>query len=169
MPGRTSSCSEQVAALLSESGQASVEAAFILPTLMLVLALLLQPVCLLYTRAIMRHAAAGAARAALTDRSSGAGESVEFALRRLAAVPDVPLFHIGGRDGWRVEIAGAGTGRVSVSIEGRAKPLPLLGATMTAFGAADGEGAILRVELSEELRPGWVEGGYGEWISFWAA
>ena len=43
---------------MGEEGPASVEAAVLLPVLVLVVALLVQPACLLYTRAVMSGAAA---------------------------------------------------------------------------------------------------------------
>ena len=39
--------------------QATVEAALLIPSFLLLLLLMLQPVCLLYTRAIVESAAAG--------------------------------------------------------------------------------------------------------------
>ena len=52
--------------LRAQGGQGTVEAAVVLPSVMLVLALLLQPVCLSYTRTVMRAAAGECARAAAT-------------------------------------------------------------------------------------------------------
>jgi hypothetical protein len=53
-----------------EEGQSTVEAAVLLPTVFVLLALLVQPVCLLYTRTLMHGAAAETARAVLTARGS---------------------------------------------------------------------------------------------------
>ena len=41
----------------NQRGQASVESALLLPTILLLLALLMQPACLLYTRCVMEGAA----------------------------------------------------------------------------------------------------------------
>lgn len=132
----------------------------------LVLALLLQPVCLLYTRSVMQHAACHAARAALTT-TSGEDAVRELALRRLAAVPEAPPFHVGGRGDWDVSVGGVGTSHVSVSITGHARPLPLAGAVAALAMGSDGSGVVLRVSVEENLRPEWLEGGYDDWVGMW--
>ena len=162
-PGRTS-CSSEV--LRERSGQSTVEAALLLPTVCVVLALLLQPACLFYTRTVMQHAACLAARAALTT-SEGEDAVREMALRRLAAVPEIAPFHVGGRQGWQVEVEGMGTGRVSVSVRGHARPLPLVGAALALASGSDAEGVVLEVSVTEELRPEWLEGRYDDWVSMW--
>ena len=162
-PGRTCCSSD---AWEEQAGQSSVEAALLLPTVMVVLALLLEPVCLLYTRTVMQHAACLSARAALTT-SLEEGAVREMALRRLAAVPEAPPFHVGGRDDWAVTVNGLGSSRVSVSITGHAKPLPLVGAAIALAGGSDGAGVVLRVDVEEGLRPEWLEGGYDDWVGIW--
>ena len=79
---------------MGEEGQASVEVAVLIPVLFLVVALLVQPACLLYTRAVMSGAAAQGARLAASNPSSD--EAVAFVRRRLKAVPEVSVFHAGG-------------------------------------------------------------------------
>ena len=143
-----------------------MEAALLLPTICVVLALLLQPACLFYTRTVMQHAACLAARAALTT-SSGEAAVREMALRRLAAVPEASPFHVGGRGDWQVSVEGMGGDRVSVSIRGHARPLPLAGAVLALASGSDGSGVVLEVSVTEELRPEWLEGGYGDWVSMW--
>lgn len=161
--GRTCCSSEAWGEL---AGQSSVEAALLLPTVMVVLALLLEPACLLYTRTVMQHAACLAARAALTT-SSGEGAVREMALRRLAAVPEASPFHVGGRDDWEVTVEGMGTSRVGVSIRGHAQPLPLVGAAIALAGGSDGTGVVLQVDVEEGMRPEWLEGGYDDWVGIW--
>jgi hypothetical protein len=143
-----------------------VEAAVLLPALMLVLALLLEPACLLYTRAVMLSAASETARAILTDYDGELEDCREFALRRLAAVPEVPLLHVGGRADWEVSPSLDG-GRASVQIRGHARPLPLMGAMGALAGMCDGEGVVLSVRVEEDLRPGWLGGTYEEWQEMW--
>lgn len=138
----------------------------ILPSVMLVFALLLQPVCLSYTRAIMREAAGECARAALTAYGGDMAACRSYALRRLEAVPEVPLFHVGGKSDWIIDISSSG-GRVEVSIQGHARPLPLMGALAALASQRDGTGVVLRVSLSEEMRPSWLGGDYGDWQSMW--
>ena len=86
---------------LSRSGQSTVEAALLIPVTLTVVALLVQPACVLYTRSVMSATAHELARVVSTGRGS-ADEVREYALRRLAAVPEVPLFHEGGPDAWEV-------------------------------------------------------------------
>lgn len=138
----------------------------ILPSTMLVFALLLQPVCLSYTKAVMRDAAGECARAALTAYGGDMAACRSYALRRLEAVPEVPLFHVGGSGDWVIDISSSG-GHVDVSITGHARPLPLMGAVAALLAQSDGTGVVLHVSLSENMRPSWVGGDYGDWQSMW--
>lgn len=147
-------------------GQGTVEAAVVLPSVMLLFALLLQPVCLSYTRAIMRGAAGECARAAATAYGSDMAACRAYALRRLEAVPEVPLFHVGGARDWKVDISRS-DGHVEVSIQGHARPLPIMGALAALASMSDGQGVVLRVSLSEDTRPSWVGGSYSDWQSMW--
>lgn len=140
----------------------------LLPTVLVVMALLMQPACLLYTKTLMHGAAAETARAALTARGSADLASCrEYALRRLAGVPEVSLFHVGGRDDWLVEVEQGEGGMVSVRISGHVRPLPLFSAVAGALEGRDGVGVVLSVEVSERMRPSWLEGGYGDWTGIW--
>lgn len=153
-----------------ERAQATVEAAVLLPSFLIVLLLALQPICLLYTTSIMESAASQAARLLITGDDVD-DESVQaFVMRRLAAVPDVSIFHEGGPLSWQVELerGSGGAGAVGVSIEGAVKPLPVLGAFASAFGETNAMSDVrLRVEVSYDGRPSWLEGSYGDWISTW--
>lgn len=146
-----------------------MEAAFLLPTFLTLLLLTLQPVCLLYTRSIMESAAAETARLMITaEEDADAYEA--FALRRLSAVPDLSIFHEGGPLAWDIELSLAeeNDGAVGVAIEGMVNPLPVLGAFVGAFGSKDADGdVVLRVEVSYEGRPDWLEGDYDTWTEVW--
>ena len=150
---------------LDERGQSSVEAALLLPSVMLLLALLMQPVCLAYTRSVMETAACGAARVLLTARGDDK-VAREFALRRLEAVPEVSVFHVGGRDDWNLTLSCEGR-TASVEIEGHARPLPLLGIVASSFGRSDSAGVVLDVSVEEQMRPEWLGGDYASWTSVW--
>lgn len=143
-----------------------MEAAVLLPTLMLLLALLAQPVCLSYTRAVMRTAAGECARAAATAYADDLEACRHYALRRLRAVPNVPLFHVGGEQDWDVRVTRSGS-VVEVSIAGHARPLPLMGTLAALAGAHDGKGVVLRVSLAQDMRPSWLGGDYGAWQTIW--
>lgn len=153
------------AAARGRSGQASVEAAALIPALLAVVALLVQPACLLYTRQAMSSAAAETARLAAT--ASSADEVVAFARRRLKAVPEVSVFHTGGEQGWSVSVEGTGTGKTRVTITGHARPLPLTAAVAGALCGSDADG--VRIEVTEEVdaRAGWVQGSYSDWVGIW--
>lgn len=157
-------CSERL-------GQASVEAAACLPVAMLLLAMLLQPAFLLYTRAVMQQAAAEGTRVLATREEDGIADDEAcraYVLRRLAAVPNVPAFHVGAADGWEVAVAGgAATNDVSVEVVGRIRPLPLVGVMAGMLGEVDGDEVVLRVQVTSSTRPAWLKGGYRDWISMW--
>lgn len=149
--------------------QATVEAAVVFPAFLILLLLALQPVCLLYTRAVMESAAAETARLMI----SGEGDAQlyrSFALRRLAAIPDLSIFHAGGPRSWDISCASATEtgGEVEVSIVGHVRPLPVIGAFARAFGSEGAYGDVrLEVLVAYEGRPSWLEGSYEEWISVW--
>ncbi len=77
---------------LRECGQATVEAAFVIPLLFALFGVLLQPALLLYDRCVMGAAAAETCRLASTQPCSEDAMRA-FALRRLAALPPLDLFH----------------------------------------------------------------------------
>ncbi|MGQ5425652.1 TadE/TadG family type IV pilus assembly protein [Thermophilibacter sp. ZX-H3] len=152
---------------LLRSGQSTVEAALLIPVTLTIVALLVQPACVLYTRSVMSATAHELARVVSTSRGS-ADEVRAYALRRLAAVPEALLFHEGGTDAWEVVTEGPDdAGRVSVSVEGRVRPLPLLGAIVSALGTAEGDAVVVRVEASCDLRASWIGGSYDEWVVMW--
>lgn len=162
----TSSCFD---AAHGETAQVAVEAAFLLPVLFALVLLMVQPVCVLYTRSVMESAAAATARLAITGGDGDADGHEAFALRRLAAVPDLDIFHAGGPLAWDVDVKYAGKGgSVRVSIEGAVRPLPLIGALSSRFGEVNDHGdVVLRVETAYRGRPSWLEGSYETWISAW--
>lgn len=106
-----------------------------------------------------------------TSDSSEEDACRAYAERRLAAIPNVSIFHEGGPLSWDIELGFAGqSGASSVSIEGSVKPLPVLGAFVQAFGSSDAQGNVkLKVEVSYDAKPDWVSGDYESWISSWGA
>lgn len=127
-----------------EQGQATVEAALLLPVLMVLMALLVQPACLLYTRCVMQSAAAEGCRLVATStRAAGAAPQAQcaYVLRRLAAVPDAPIFHEGGEAGWEIELSGSTSAHAaSARITTTARPLPFVGVLAGMMGQGDGSG-----------------------------
>lgn len=143
----------------------------LLPAFLILVLLAVQPVCLLYTRAVMESAAAETARLMTTASSENEDACRAFAQRRLAAVPDLSIFHVGGPLSWDIELGFAGEGKTaSVQIEGHVKPLPVLGAFVAAFGDTDAQGNVsVKVDVSYDARPDWLEGEYETWVSSWGA
>ena len=166
-PFKTSSRSDMKTWTNGESGQSTVEAALLLPTVMVVLALLLQPACLLYTRSVMGAAAVEGARVMATGVGGEQGCEA-YVLRRLEAVPSLSVFHAGGSEDWEVHASHSEDGdRVSVEVVGHVKPLPLFGAVVSALGTSEEEGVVLRVRVEEDVRSSWVGGDYGDWVGIW--
>ena len=169
MPRRVPRTSLCIDIACEDWAQSTVEAAFLLPTFLTLILLALQPVCLLYTRAVMESAAAETARLMTTTTVEDDDDLKEFTRRRLAAVPNVSIFHAGGPLSWDIELGRAGAGGVSsVSVAGEVKPLPVIGAFVQAMGSA-GEGGYveLKVDVSYRSRPEWLEGDYDSWIAAW--
>ena len=158
------------AAWRDRRGQASVEAALLLPTLLTAFAFLLQPACLLYTRTVMQSAAAEATRVLATASGDAVTEDAvrAFVLRRLRAVPDLAIFHEGGEQGWEVQLEGGeGQADASVQVTGSVRPLPLLGG-ITRVLAPEHDGMLrLEVRVDAHVRPDWLEGSYEDWVKMW--
>lgn len=156
--------------LTDERGQSTVEAAFALPLLLALFALLLQPAVLLYDRCVMQSAAAETCRlAALGSCSDEATRA--FAMRRLEVLPALDLFRTDAC-AWEVQLGGGeGSGSASVCIKGHVKTLPLLGITASSMTEAAGDGcALMRCELASTLHPAWIgdeAASPSEWIRQW--
>ena len=175
----TSSCISLLGARLeSTAGQATVEGAFLIPVIFLLLLLLLQPGILLYDRIIMHGAAAEACRMLATtpSDSSAAANACEQAVRRhLGAIPQQENFHCHqGGCSWEIELSGnEGSQEVQARIAGRVKLLPLLDMGGTLLGISDGSGVVsISVEVSEATQDAWVAGSeYGldpdDWVGKW--
>lgn len=153
-----------------ERAQATVEAALLVPVFLTVLLLALQPVCVLYTRAVMEASASAACRLMVTSGEPDAEGYRSFVLRRLSAVPDLSIFHAGGKLAWDIDLscASGGAGEVAVAIEGAVEPLPVLGAFVPLVGEVNGAGdMVVRAEVRYAGAPAWLEGSYGTWTAVW--
>lgn len=153
--------------LEEDRGQMTVEAALLIPVVLALIALLVQPACVLYTRSVMAATAGELCRLQLTRRY-GEDEARDYAFRRLAAIPDVAIFHEGGLSAWEVSVEGPDEqGAVTASVKGRVRPLPLLGALVAPLGTASDGCVVVCVQTTAEMRSAWVEGGYGDWVEMW--
>lgn len=167
-----------LARLCDERGQATVEAAFALPVLLLLALLLIQPGIVLYDRMVMEAAAAEGCRL-LATRSDAMGDAErlceEYVLRRLGSVPSVDCFHVhGGGCTWKVELEGDEKSEgVRVSISTEVRPLPLLDGAAVMAGMANERGNIVvSVERSMAVQPAWTSGAEAgrdpaRWIGAW--
>jgi hypothetical protein len=163
--------------LASRKGQGTVEAAFLIPILFLLLLMLCQPMILLYNRMIMENAANEACRllATKTVQGSYSDDKYEgYIKRRLAAIPPVDIFHAHtGPQSWEIEQTGdESTPVVTVRIVNRLKPLPLLGWGAELLGMCDGQGYLTQEIVAQgQTQPDWVQNnGVGtpqDWVEQW--
>ena len=140
-------------------GQSTVEAAFALPVLVVLVLLLVQPAIVLYDRIVMQGAAAEGCRLLATASGSGAGACEEFVRRRLGAVPELDQFHVHSSGcSWLIELSGdEGSDTTSVRISTDVRPLPLIGGAMELFGMTDAAGNItVAVESQQRAQPDWI-------------
>ena len=137
------------------SGQASVEAAFLIPLLLLTLLLLIQPAILLYTYLVMQSAAAEACRIVSTETllEQNADAVERYTMRRLAAVPQQDNFHVHEPAcSWDITYQGNDTtATVSVQITNQVRPLPLFDFGFAALGLLNEQGD-LQLSVSHQLR-----------------
>lgn len=153
-------------------GQSSIEAALSIPAFMLVVGLMVQPCLIVYSKIAMRSAAAEACRVYAHQSDVGTGpysqdRFSEFVQNKLAGVPFVDIFHIGGRQGWEIAFTSEGD-RTQVTISHEVKPLPLLGIGVNLLGDSGAHGGVvITTTTSSTLKPSWVKGTYHEWISSW--
>ncbi len=142
----------------SESGQSTIEAAFALPVLMVLVLLLLQPGIILYDRIVMEGAAAEGCRLLATTQDVGRVEE-DYLRRRLSAVPQADIFHVHST-GCTWDIALDGDERcqeVGVRIATQVKPLPLIDAGVRLFGLAGSHGNLtVEVERRMQTKDAWV-------------
>lgn len=157
-------------------GQGTVEAACVIPVMLFLLMLLVQPGIVMYDYIVMNGAAAEACRLAATsdDGDEGRQSCIQFVKNRLAAVPQHEFFHV--HDGgctWHVEVEGGeSSGATHVLIENEIRPLPLFDAALKMLGATDASGHLkLSVEKGGEEQPAWlrqsVDGPPPGWIGEW--
>lgn len=159
----------------SSKGQGTVEAAILIPVLLLMLLIVAQPAIILYDRMVMRAAASETCRLLMTKTDAGTGafadEKVEaYARRRLGAIPPVAAFHVHGPScTYLITTEGNEASEyVSVRIENRIKPLPLMRPMSMFFDGVDADGNLaITVDVRMRARPEWVSGTPEGWISRW--
>lgn len=148
-----------LARLRDERGQATVEAAFALPVLLVLVLLLLQPGIVLYDRVVMGGAAAEGCRLLATSSGGDGQASDDYIRRRLGAIPELDLFHVHSSGcSWDIQLEGnEASDVVTVRLATELKPLPLIDCALQAFGMANERGNfVVKVESSQLTQPDWV-------------
>lgn len=165
--------------ILGEKGQGTVEAAFVLPILLGLTLLMIQPGIILYDRIVMEAAASEGCRLLAVSGSDfgDTSASVDLFIRhRLASIPPHELFHMhDGGCSWSIDLDGdEDAARVSVTIRNEIKPVPLLSWGLAMMGALTDSGTmIVSVEESAATQPDWArstEAGsdVSEWAGAWS-
>lgn len=142
----------------AERGQSTVEAAFALPVLMLLMLLLMQPGILLYDRIAMEGAAAEGCRLLATTADPGQVED-DYVRRRLSAVPQAEIFHVHASGcTWKIELDGDERSQeVGVRISTEVRPLPLIGAGARLLGMVEASGNLkVGVERRMQVKDAWL-------------
>lgn len=145
--------------LACTKAQSTVEAAFALPVLMILVLLLVQPGILLYDRMIMTSAASEGCRLYSTASSDVAGTCEDFIRRRLSAIPQLDQFHVHSSGcSWNIAFGGGEGSQVSqVEISTEVKPLPLLGSGMRLLGILNSSGnLVMKVSSVQKMQPDWI-------------
>lgn len=143
-------------------GQATLEAAYLIPVIFLMLLLLIQPCILLYDLIVMEAAASEGCRllATRTDVLGSSEEACEaYVKRKLGAIPPQDQFHIHSSGcTWEIELSGGDTSEyVEVTIKNKARLLPLFDAGGVLLGLSDESGAFpLEVTVRTQTQPSWA-------------
>lgn len=161
-----------------DDGQATVEAAFLVPVLLVGLLLLMQPGILLYDRIVMEAAASEGCRL-LATKTAAAGDMTAaceaFVRHRLGSVPPVACFHVHeGGCTWDIELEGdEASDEVRVTVANEVRPLPLLDMGGKLLGMVNGRGNLeIEVSACQRTQPAWasdVEAGRDPsgWAGAW--
>lgn len=155
----------------SESGQATVEAAVMLPVLFVIFGLFMQPAILLYNKSVMTAAAAEGCRLVATNTASKAAVKA-YVKRRLGGIPNASVFHIGGKGSWKVSYSEPNAkGKVAVKIVNKSRPLPLFGVVAGLGNTIDKKGRVKQtVKVKSSSLPAWAcktGKSPAEWIGEW--
>lgn len=135
----------------TNKGQGVVEAAFLLPIMLVLVLLLVQPAIVLYDLIIMKSAASETCRLLATSEV----DVEDFVRSRLSAIPQTEIFHVHDSGcSYEISVAGTGTSQTSTKITNKLKPIPLVDLAFKLFG---GGGLItISAESTQTVQPGWV-------------
>ena len=160
------------ALIRDQRGQSTIEAACMLPLLLVGVLLLVQPGIVLYDRMIMSEAAAEGCRVLATCPAEQTQTCRDFILRRLGPIPPSDLFHVHGEVcSWEIALDGSDSSTcVSVGITNKVRPLPLMGVGAGFLDLVDEQGFLtISVTYSLPTQPSWVsadqwEQGPSGWV-----
>ncbi len=144
------------------AGQASLEAALIIPIMFVGILVLVQPCIILYDRMIMNAAAAEGCRLLITKTSSLDATDDIYQLvvaRHLRAIPSIDIFHVQEEErAWNVSIEGDETSEeVVVTVHNRCRPLPLIAMGTSWLSATDADGCFSwETTVRMKTQPSWV-------------
>ena len=148
--------------MYKRQGQSTVEGAFLIPVILLMLMLLIQPGILLYNRVVMQSAASEGCRLISTRPSGDLSDAYEgYVIRRLGSVPQQKNFHVHeGACTWEVCFDGdEESDIVTVTIRNQAEPLPFFDFGARSLGLVNGEGNFAQeVSVSTHSKSAWVVG-----------
>lgn len=158
-----------------DRGQAVVECAFLIPVVLLVLMMLIQPGILLYNYMVMNAAAAEGCRLLATKTAVSTSEEVyeDTVRRHLGSIPQQENFHVHQSGcSWVISMEGSEESiTVSVSIENQIKPLPFFDFGSRVLGLTNAEGNFVQeVQVERDVYSAWVaqsEDGISprDWVS----
>jgi len=150
--------------LRGDSGQALVEAPFVIPIVCILVLMLVQPVATLYTKMVLGQTAAGICRIVATEDTvpSGSRERLikAYAADKLEGLPSGRIFRVPGT--LEVDVQGnAQSDLITVTVSVKQQPLPLMGLLVGAgragqlevSGSASTRGARLGVEGNPRSAP----------------
>ncbi|MDO5329393.1 MAG: TadE/TadG family type IV pilus assembly protein [Coriobacteriia bacterium] len=158
--------------LVKEDGQATVEAAIMIPIIFLLMLLLIQPGILLYDWIVMNEACAETCRAVSTISENEKQSMCEsYARRRLAAIPQQDNFHVHSIGcSYDIQMSGNNTSpSVTVEIKNEVKPLPLIGFLSQTLGILnENQNFEIKASSTQQCRPSWIrEHNAEKWVGSW--
>jgi hypothetical protein len=140
--------------------QATVEAALVLPIILTLILLLIQPAIYIYDLIVINSAASETVRLLCTK--SGSNKNVEdYVRRRLSAIPQVDTFHIHSSGcSYEIQTWESGGNSYGVRVKNELKPLPLIDIGLGVMGILNSNGNLV-IEVSREMRmqPEWTNEG----------
>lgn len=145
----------------NNKGQATVEAAIMIPVIFIILLLLIEPGILFYDYCVMNSAAAETCRVLSTQDNNNKQKVCEaFARRRLSAIPQQDNFHLHSTGcSYQIQLEGSqDSNEVSVKIINEVKPLPLIGFLSDVLGILNANKCFeINANCTQKQRPDWVK------------